>query len=292
MTEPKTTETRSPHRRPSYTHAVFSDFSGDDGTKFGRGSTSCLTLAWLATREDDVEHNERVLFQIKKAVGCRPTDELKYVSVKSHPRNKDATLRILGSLKVDVSCVTVFKKPFLEQDNDPRFADPRTKMLVVVMQSFPFSGLIKDLREHYGDVRPRIVVDEVHWRQTQDDIIALLSEEEEWFSRESFQFRPSGAVPLLQIADIFCGAVREFCEGIETQTLPPCHVCRTRNFKPRDCGWRRKGRRPDGFNVMSAIYPLLLRAPGATYRIPHGLYFLPDSMNNKLEFIDCLLGGK
>ena len=293
MTEPATTETRSPHRRPSYTHAVFSDFSGDDGIQFDKGSSSCLTLAWVATREEDVQHNEDVLFEIKKKVRCRPADELKYRSLRRHPANKEAALQLLQELKVDVSCVVVFKKAFIEEEGaDSSYADPKTKHLVVLMQSFPFSHVLDRLRDKYGEVRPRIVVDQLHWRQTQETIIELVCRETKPFAREDFQFRPSQATPLLQLADIYCGAVGEFCEGLEGQRLPPCHVCRARNFKSRDCAWRRSRLRPAGFPIMKAVYPFLFSSLGYRHKIPDGLFCLPESMGHRLEFIDCLLGRK
>jgi len=281
-----------------YTHAIFSDFSGDDGFKFDSGSSKCLTLAWVATAEEDVDHNEDVLFRIKKKVGCHFSDELKYRSIKSHPANKDETLNLLQELKADVSCLVVFKKPLFkdeeeDEEEDSYYADPKTKGLVVVMQSFPFSGLMRDLEAKYGKVRPRIVVDELHWKETQNRIIEVMSENsKEWFNRSDFQFRSSRATPLLQIADLFCGAVREFCEGLEGHEVPPCHVCNSHDYLPRDCKWRRSGARPKGFRIMRAIYPLMLGPPGKSYRIPHGLYLLPKRMNVRLEFVDCLLGGK
>jgi len=277
----------------SYSHAIFSDFSGDDGIQFDKGSSPCLTLAWVATREEEIQHNEGVLFAIKKKVGCRPTDELKYRSLRRHPANKEAALQLLQELKVDVSCVVVFKRAFIEEEGaDCLYADPGTKHLVVLMQSFPFAHVADMLRDKYGEVRPRIVVDQLHWRRTQDTIIELVCAQAKPFARKDFQFRPSQATPLLQIADMFCGAVGEFCEGLEGQSLPPCHVCRNRNFKPRDCGWRRSSRRPEGFPIVKAAYPVLFSSLSYSHRIPNGLYCLPHSMNHKLEFVDCFLAGK
>jgi len=271
-----------------YTHAIFSDFSGDDGIMFDRGSSSCLTLAYVVSREQDIRYNEDVLYQMKDRVACRRGDELKYSSLR-RPANKEAVLDLFPKLKVDIACVTTFKRSYFEQEQNPSYADPRTKMLVVVNQAFPFASLLRSLQDKYGHVKPRIVVDQLHWKGIQESIVELLSRNEEWFKEADFQFRPSGGTPLLQLADLFCGAVREFCEGIEGQDLPPCHVCRSRKFKPRDCSWRRDSRRPVGFRIMKSVYPFLL---GRKSRIPFGMYFEPRHMNDRLEFIDCFLAGK
>lgn len=272
-----------------YTHAIFSDFSGDDGTRFELGSSSCFTLAYVVSREEDVSHNEGVLYEMKRTIACRASDELKYSSLR-RPVNKEAVFRLFSGLKVDVACTTVFKKRFFEQEPGDSFTDTHSKIFVTVMQAFPFSHLITALRAKYGDIRPRIVVDQLHWRGTQDTIMEALARDD-WYDDADFQFRPSGGTPLLQLADLFCGAVREFSEEMETQALPRCSVCRSRSFKPRDCSWRRASRRPSGFRIIKSIYPFLLKSD-AGYAMTEGLYFEPTSMNYRMEFIDCFLGRK
>jgi hypothetical protein len=280
-----------------YTHAVYSDFSGDDGFRFDRGSTACLTFAWVVTREDDLAYNEGIIYEIKRAVGCRTADELKYSSLRRRT-NKDRALGILQNARVDVFALAVFKTELREAGHrDPEtelreagYRDPKTKRLVVITQSFPFALVLERLRERYGAVRPRIVADELHWAETQDSVISVATGMLPAVPRDAFQFRSSAATPMLQMADLVAGAVREFCEKIqETRQLPPCHVCRARHFKPRDCQWRRSNKGVDGFWLLKPIYPFLFKNATHGFRAVEGLYVQPEPARQRLEFVDCLL---
>lgn len=268
-----------------YTHAIYSDFSGDDGFQFDRGSSSCLTFAWVVTTENDVAYNEGIVYQIKRAVGCRPANELKYSSLR-HRTNKDRALSILQSANIDVFVLAAFKREL----KDVTYRDPKTKLLVVVTQSFPFQIVLNQLQARYGAVQPRIVTDELHWAQTQDRITNVVTGGESTIPKDAVQFRPSAATPMLQMADLVAGAVREFCERVEQQRrLPPCHVCQSRRFKPRDCQWKRNNQGVEGFWLLKPIYPFLFKNATYGYRAVEGFYVEPESARHRLEFVDCLL---
>jgi hypothetical protein len=150
--------------------------------------------------------------------------------------------------------------------------------------------VLTQLQKRYGTVRPRNVTDELHWAGTQGQIIDLVTGGESSIPREAFEFRPSAATPMLQMADLIAGAIREFCEKLgQLRRLPPCHVCRARRFKPRDCQWKRNNEGVDGFWLLKPVYPLLFKSPTYGYRAVEGLYVLPEAAAQRLEFVDCLL---
>ena len=70
----------------NYDYVMYVDASGDDGFKFEKDSSICYCAAALLVKQEDISHNLAILEQIKKIVGCKATDEVKYSKIRRHRR--------------------------------------------------------------------------------------------------------------------------------------------------------------------------------------------------------------
>jgi hypothetical protein len=266
-----------------YTHAIFSDFSGDDGQKFDKGSSRTLGVVWVASRESDVPHNTDVVYRIKRAVGCKPNDELKYRSLRGSARRKTQALALMLEARVDVFALLAFKM----RERDPSHKDPAGKGLVVHMNAWPVDILIDAMTAKYGTVRPRLVLDEVGWKATPEQITSVMTEGGR-VSAGDVEFRPSAGTPLLQMSDLFAGAVRECADQLDQSVWPPCQACWGRSFTPRDCRWKRRKIGISGFALLRKLYPSIFK-DSRRGSLGRGLFTMPGSLRRDLEFVDCLL---
>lgn len=214
-----------------YDYVMYVDASGDDGFKFEKDSSSCYCAAALLVKQEDILYNLDILKQIKKIVGCKETDEIKYSKIRRHKRGADA-LGLLSSLKGRMSCYLVFKKE-LPPEKRP---DSGSKELSVIchimamrsMEFFQFSPNEKTL----------IAIDRM--KNTEEEPLGEVLKSEPFGKRLSQEhhhsydviFRDSKDANflLIQIADLLCGTIREHFEQYETnedmlyfkRACPPC----------------------------------------------------------------------
>ena len=100
---------------PEYTHRIFVDFSGDDGDPSKHGASKVICIAWVLSSEADLTHNKTVILKIKKLIGCKPKDELKYSTLSRHQKKRQA-LTLLSELKISVVVVPVIKEYIKEAE--------------------------------------------------------------------------------------------------------------------------------------------------------------------------------
>jgi hypothetical protein len=141
-----------------FTHRIYSDFSGDDGDPRTPGASRTLCVAWVISAEDDVWHNQGVVLDIKKVIGCQRDAELKYRSLKRHPRKKD-TLALISQAKIEIILAPVLTERIRQED----LKDPATKGLVNLIHYFPVGPFVEVCAKRHPDVYFQLVFDEVGW---------------------------------------------------------------------------------------------------------------------------------
>lgn len=271
-----------------FTHRIYVDFSGDDGDPRVPGASRCMVIAWALSAENDIFHNKGILLQIKKVIGCRPNAELKYKSLKRHPRKREA-LQLLSQLKLKVVVAPVLKEQVAEED----LRNPKTKRLVNLIHYFPLSRVVDYFSREYPDVYFQLVFDEIGWAGCQDEIKESFRKDErlDWGGARPdwLLFAKSGASLMLQLTDVLAGLAREYIEGSLNERHPPCRVCWLKRV--RDCSFKRNKRTVGKGSLMRLLYPLLLKNDeGKAFEI--GFLARPPGAEKDYLFIDCLFGGK
>ncbi|KAF5081275.1 hypothetical protein DSECCO2_110810 [anaerobic digester metagenome] len=208
-----------------FDYVMYVDASGDDGFKFENDSTSCYAAAALLVEKGDIAHNLEVLNQIKKLVGCKPTDEVKYSKVRRH-RNGPEALSLLKTINGKLSCFVVFKK---EVD---RAEYEGTKEMSVICHYMALQSL-----NSYSFLKGKstlIAIDRMKNTEEQPLGEALAEDNKnptrEFTSETVFRDSKDSNFLLIQIADLLCGTVREHFEQYETNSnmlyfKDKCPIC-------------------------------------------------------------------
>jgi len=269
-----------------FTHRIYVDFSGDDGDPRTPGASRCLCIAWVASAESDLYHNEGIILQIKKVIGCGVVDNLRYKSLRRHRLRKEA-LGLLTQLKISAVVVPVLKERITEEE----LRNPRTKKLVDLIHSFPLSRLINHITQTYPDIYFQLVFDQVGWRGCEADIqISFRKDTQLDWERarpDWLLFTKSGSNLMLQLADIIAGLGREYVENLQTEKLPPCIVCWLKGTY--DCSYRRGRKQLGKAGLMRILRPLLIRdESGKVWE--RGFVARPPAVSKDYLFVDCLFG--
>ncbi len=274
--------------KAKFTHRVYVDFSGDLGDPKVAGSSKTVCIAWVLTSEEDRKHNEKVLMDIKKSIGCKPEAEIKYRSLRRHPK-RDQALAQLTNLKVGVVLVTVFKGVTASKTLTSR-------EIAIEIHGFPWDRINKHLSETVlPDEQPNICVqlvfDQVGWINFKEELVSKF--EQEVIFRvppdESIKFLDSKRTPLLQLADIIAGMGRDYVENIDSSDLRFCQVCwaKGRAYPHQHC---RKGNLRRN-KLLDTLYLMLLKDPhGKVFE--RGLISRPPELSQRFWFIDCVSWSK
>jgi hypothetical protein len=266
-----------PNLPKDITHFVFTDYSGDDGRKFDRGSSATLTLAIAISHRDDYAFNEDLVFQVKRLLGIKASDELKFTTLKRHKKRSKA-LRILEQAKIQLCIIHVLKK--LEPDDDP--------MSIIVANTFPMTAVASEILRQDENSKIQVVFDQTQSGMWDRFIRDMLSRKTEF---QGADIRPgiSKALPMLQLTDICAGLFRDFLEGLGDRV--PCTLCLARANPPL-CSFKRKGGLFPGRSMIRPWMDKLLQNPTHGYRHIVGYYCLPTKFNNRYRYLDCVLYGK
>lgn len=273
-----------------FTHKIFVDFSGDDGDPSKPNSSKVTSMAWVLSSVQDIWHNEGIVLQMKKLIGCKPKDEIKYRSIRRHPKKMEL-LTTLTRAKVRLLILLVLK----ESVKDESFRDPKTKRLVDYIHYFPISRFITTgTLPPYPESWFQLIFDEVGWAGCEDEIRRFYKNDENiiWDADEdpdSILFGKSGAILMLQLADIFAGMMREYIENLNEREVPPCHICAIKGI--RDCSHKRKHLTVGRAELMKIIYPFLIERSKRT-KIDVGLMIRPPEVQRRYLFIDCLFAKR
>ncbi len=267
-----------------FTHRIYVDFSGDDGDPRTPGASRCICIAWVASAENDLYHNEGIVLQIKKVIGCRANAELKYKSLRRHRLKREA-LDLLTQLKISAVVVPVLK----ERITDEELRNPRTKKLVDLIHYFPLSGLINHIEQTYPDSYFQLVFDQVGWRGCEEDIRNSFKQDAglDWERARPdwLLFAKSGSKLMLQLADIIAGLAREYVEDLLSRKLPPCVVCWLK--RTYDCSYKRNRKKVGKASLMQILYPLLIQnESGKVWE--KGFVVRPPAVVRDFLFVDCL----
>jgi hypothetical protein len=268
-----------------FTHRIYTDFSGDDGDPKTPGASKCLCGAWILSSEENIRYNEGIVLQIKKIIGCKAINELKYKSLAHHPKKSEALGLLLG-LKVTIILTPVIK----DKIDDKTIRSPKTKALLKIIHGFPLGRFMNYLGEVSPDFCLQLIIDEMSWSGYQKDVLEYLKsglKDVDWSEvREDWlYFAKSGNSLMMQLADVVAGLGREYIEDLQTKALPPCRMCHLGHWN--SCTFKRHGQRVGLNKLLKNALPSLLRnSEGSFYA--GGFIVRPPEVESDYIFVECL----
>jgi hypothetical protein len=268
-----------------FTHRIYMDFSGDDGDPGTPGSSKTICGAWILSSEEDIRHNEGVVLKIKKTIGCNKVDELKYRSIRRHPKKQEA-LDLLSELRVKVILSLVIKSQIHESD----IKSPNTKRLLHLIHSFPLVTFRDYCSNNKINIYFQLVIDEMGWSGIYEGIREEIKKSIDGLDWDNARpdwlyFGKSEKSLMLQLADIFAGIGREYIEELDGTKFPPCRLC-------QNAGWNtcrlRRSKQGLGHNkAIKQIMPFWVRRRNGSY-FGYGLTVRPPEIEKDYLFIECL----
>lgn len=272
----------------AFTHRIYVDFSGDTGDPQKKGASKVLCIAWVLTAEEDRRHNEDIVFKMKRIIGCKPENEIKYRSIRRHPR-KHEVLKYLEQLKIGAVIVPVLK----ERVHEAELRDPTTRKLAILLHHFPLQRIFAHLEEttpedELSRLLMQLVFDQVAWSGFREEIVQRLQDEHniDWrvSPKESVKFLDSKRYPLLQIADLIAGLGLEYMESVQGIQLLPCQLCWSKGEAQHHRGCPKKA--IGNATLMKVLYSLLLKKDDKAFE--RGFIARPPTISYQYWFVDCI----
>lgn len=247
-----------------------------------------ICIAWVLTTEEDRRYNESIVLKMKRVIGCKPENEIKYRSIRRHPRKHDV-LKYLEQAKAGAIVVPVLK----ERVREEQLRDPTTKELATLLHHFPLDRIFAHLDEttpadKLSRLLMQLVFDQVSWSGFREEIVRRLEDEHNitWrvSPKESVKFLDSKKSLMLQLTDLIAGLGREYMESVEGVQLPPCQVCwvKQKQINPRGCSKKPVGNAA----LMKVLYPMLLKKNDKAFE--RGFIVRPPSVLPHYLFVDCI----
>lgn len=289
---------------------MFVDASGDDGYTFressNTGSSYSFVVSCFATTLEDYEHNKSVLLDMKKAMFVKPEQEIKSTALRRN-RNANKVYSEFQNLK-GICFSLVADKRLIQQcrplsDSDfSRLTKIAYRDLSGTTHVFPFISLNNSGLLSEGD-KVLIVIDNMKKREM-DSIKDILESE---CSAEKYDliFRDSKDknFPLIQIADIIAGTIRNYyedCLPLKTHNRY-CKLCvhiPAVSHKDKSLKYMCKNKR--GKKLFSSYINnknfntviMLHKIPGATTNIGNSFVILPIDQLLYFYYIACLILGE
>lgn len=200
-----------------YDYVMYVDASGDDGFKFEKDSSSCYCAAALLVKQEDIPHNLAILEQIKKIVGCKATDEVKYSKVRRNRRSPEA-LELLKDIKGRMSCFVTFKKE-LAKEEIPTNGSKELSIIchIMALESIKYFDFMANDRVLIAIDRMKNTEEVPLENFIHDKLFTTRQQPDQHFSHEVlFRDSKDSEYLLIQIADLLAGIVREHFEQYET----------------------------------------------------------------------------
>lgn len=273
----------------AFTHRIYVDFSGDTGDPQTEGASKVICIAWVLTTEEDRRYNEIIVLEMKRVIGCKPEDEIKYRSIRRHPRKQEA-LAYLDQAKVALVIVPVLK----ERVREERLRDPTTQELAILLHHFPLDRIFDYVEEttpsdELSEVLLQLVFDQVSWSGFREEIVHRLQTEHKiaWRvpTEQCVKFLDSKRYPMLQLADLLAGLGREYIESVDRTQLLPCQLCWSKGKPLYHRGCKKK---PIGNgHLMKLLYSLLIKErDGKAFE--RGFIARPPTIAYQYWFVDCI----
>jgi len=268
-----------------YDYIIYVDASGDDGLKFEKGSSLCFVASSVIIHKDDISHNIAILNEIKKLMGGKVTDEVKYSKVRRH-YNSEKIHNLLKDIKASLYSSIVFK----QLTKIPMYLDPSTKALGAFTHAYV--GII--MGTHFAeesDVKVKIVMD--HMKATEESIVKNLISDETFRLANmtppihTVEYRDSKAkdYELIQLADIVAGLTRTYFENHnDDKDLKyfwfTCPICNTTKKLCR----KRKKPKSDNHPFLNLL-PMYMSNPRG--HILDSLRFEPSEIWRRIKYLYC-----
>ena len=237
-----------------------------------------MVYSWVIVERDQYRIVESLVFQAKRLISMKASEEIKYRTVRRH-RNRDKVLDLLVGAPVRISIVYVLK------------VGEEGVLPVEVGNAFP----IKSMLGWIGAVNPRsptkvqIVIDQTKWQHT-DTLTRGILTGDGAVDDEDLVFGQSGSLEILQYADIVAGYFREFLEGLTASGVPPCRMCQIKHT-PQNCRLHRKGFNHPGMKRFRQWFQLL-RDDVNGRRFIEGYLTVPAERAKDYRFLDCIINRK
>ena len=259
-----------------YTHFVFADFSGDTGV--AKGSTASMVYSWVVVERDQYETVESLVFQAKRLISMKASEEIKYRTVRRH-RNRDKVLDLLVGAPVRISIFYVLK------------SGEEGVLPVEVGNAFPIKRILEwiETANSHSPTKVQIVIDQTKWQYT-DTLIRDVLTGDGSVKDEDLVFGQSGSLEILQYADIVAGYFREFLEGLTARGVPPCRMCQITHI-PQNCRLHRKGFNYPGMKRFRQWFQLLCDNANGR-RFLEGYLTVPIDRSKDYRFLDCIINRK
>ena len=237
-----------------------------------------MVYSWVVVERDRYETVESLVFQAKRLISMKASEEIKYRTVRRH-RNRDKVLDLLVGAPVRISIVYVLKGS--EEEVLP----------VEIGNAFPIKSMLEWIKavNSHSPTRVQIVIDQTKWQHT-DTLTRNILTGDGSINNEDLVFGQSGSLEILQYADIVAGYFREFLEGLTASGVPPCRMCLIKH-KPQNCRLHRRGFNHPGMKRFRQWFQLLLDDANGG-RFIEGYHTVPVDRSNDYRFLDCIINRK
>lgn len=299
---------KNPIDLSQYKYIMFVDASGDDGYVFkqtsSEGSSFSFVVSCFMTTPEDYEFNKSVLLDMKHAMLVKPEQEIKSTALRRN-RNSEKVYNELKRLKGIAFSMIADKRLIQECRPIPdkdfyRLTQIAHDDLSGITHAFPYISLnVSGMISNYDKVL--IVIDNMKKREM-DSIKNILQSE---FSTDNYDliFRDSKDknFPLIQIADIMAGTIRNYYEnclplGNHNRYCKLCvHTTSGSLTKLKQMCKSPKGKKmffpfitDNKFNTILAFH----QSPDSGDNMGKHLVIIPVEQMLYFMYISCLIFGK
>ncbi len=237
-----------------------------------------MVYSWVVVERDQYKTVESLIFQAKRLINMKASEEIKYRTVRRH-KNRDRVLDLLVGAPVRISIVYVLK------------SGEEGVLPVEVGNAFPIKSMLEWIEtvNPHSPTKVQIVIDQTKWQHT-DTLTRDILTGDGAVNDEDLVFGQSGSLEILQYADIVAGYFREFLERLTASGVPPCRMCLIKH-KPQNCRLHRRGFNHPGMKMFRQWFHLLLDDADGR-RFLEGYYTVPVDRSKDYRFLDCIINRK
>lgn len=259
---------------------IYVDASGDDG--FHERSSETFTVALAIEPEEAAGNNQKAFIDIKRLLGCRPGDEIKYGSLKKPPKAPEAW-RALHQLNCAIQAFPMIKSEMEEQERESIILNAATHALgIQCAMGYAWNIMGVSTIELHIDKSLKSIESAIS-----DAILIAQQSVPQIENIEGVHFVDSKRVQMVQVADIFAGAIAEFLEGNLDSPLTQCRACPSVirvARQQRICRPHQLQRKIRKYDIFQRVEPLL------AYDGSHSLTLGPlGFLSVRWDFLNCMM---